>query len=254
MLKLALPTFLAPAPLRVALGKVKEAGADGVRLDLRSELRAADLSSTARRELRHKLREHGLAAGPAAFPTRGTLHEEDRLDERVAGVTAALSLAADLGCDTLSLRPFAPPAEETPDAQRLHEVLNDLAATGQRVGVVPCVTPAADGAGWARVLAGVTAGPVGVNLDPAAALLAGGDPAANARVLHRFIHAVTARDALAGGKEVPAGRGECDWEELLATLDEAAFSGWVTCDRTSGPDPFAEASRAVAYLRDVARP
>ena len=253
MLKLALPTALAPAPLRLALGKVKDAGADGVRLDLRGELRAADLSATGRRELRHRLKEHALRAGPAVYPTRGPLHEPDRLDERLAGFHAALSLAADLGCDTLSLRPFAAPAEgDDAGNERLREVLTDAAAAGQRVGVIPCVTPAGDAGRWAAVLADVTAGPVGVNLDPAASLLAGGDPAAAVRALHGRIETVTARDALAGGKEVPVGRGEADWEELLALLDEAGFSGWTTCDRTSGPDPFAEASRAVGYLREVA--
>ncbi len=109
LVRLALPTFLAPAPLRASLALVADAGADGVRLDLRTELRAADLSATAVRELRRRIAEHGLAVGPAVFPTRGALHEEDRLEERVAGVTAALRLAADLGCDTLSLRPFRLP-------------------------------------------------------------------------------------------------------------------------------------------------
>ena len=264
MLKLALPSFLAPVPLRDALGRVKDAGADGVRLDLRSELRAADLSATARRELRHRLREHGLAAGPAVFPTRGALHASDRLDERVAGVTAALQLAADLGCDTLTLRPFAPPAvgqsgdgegDDGGEAALLVEVLSDVARAGQHVGVIPCVTPAGNPRRWAETVAAVSTGPVGVNLDPAAVLRAGGDPAAAARATAGLIRTVTARDALAdgaGGREVPVGRGEVDWEELLALLDEANFRGWTTCDRTEGPDRFAEASRAVGYLRKVA--
>ena len=51
---------------------------------------------------------------------------------------------------------------------------------------------------------------------------------------------------------MPVGRGEVDWEETLAVLDEAGFAGWIACDRTSGPGPFAEASRAVRYLREVA--
>ncbi|MFH5804150.1 sugar phosphate isomerase/epimerase family protein [Alienimonas sp. DA493] len=257
MLRLALPTFLASAPLRTSLTRVAEAGADGVRLDLRTELRAADLSATAARELRHRLAEHNLKAGPAVFPTRGALHEEDRLEERVSGIVAALNLAADLGCGTLSFRPFRLPAADAPAATLLAEVLNDLARSGSHVGVIPCLTPAGDAARLAEVLDRVTTGPFGVNLDPAAVLLGGGEVADTIRTLHDRIETVTARDAIndgAGGKEVPVGRGEVDWEETLALLDEAGFKGWTTCDRTTGPAPFAEASRAVGYLRSVAAP
>ena len=259
MPKFALPTFLAPAPLRAAVPKVAEAGADGVRLDLRTEVRAADFTPTAVRQFKHRLGEHGLAVGPAAFPTRGAVHAEDRLDERVTALTAALRFAAELGCDTLSLRPFAPPAADDPAAGRLTEVLNDLARAGEHVGVVPCVTGSGHPRRWAELLAAVTAGPVGVNLDPAAVLLGGGDPADAARTLGDLVRTVTARDALAesgGGREVPVGRGETGWEELFALLREARFDargGWVTCDRTAGPDPFAEAARGLSHLRGLVR-
>ena len=257
MLRLALPTALAAADLRAALPRVADAGADGVRLDLRSEVRAADLSATGVRELRRRLAEHGLKAGPAAFPTRGALHEEDRLEERVAGLTAALRLAADLGCDTVSLRPFRLPDADAPAATLLTEVLNDVARVGSHVGVTPCLTPAGDAARVAETLGGVTTGPFGVNLDPAAVLTGGSDVAETVRALHDRVAVLTARDAIAdaaGGRETSVGRGEADWEETLALLHEADFTGWTVCDRTAGPDPFGEASRAVAYLRAVAGP
>lgn len=259
MPRFALPTFLAPAPLRAALPRIADAGAEGVRLDLRTELRAKDLSATAVRELRHRLGEHGLRAGPAVFPTRGALHEEDRLEERVAGAVAALSLAADLGCGTLAFRPFPLPAadDESGAATLLTEVLSDLARAGSHVGVTPCLTPAGDAARVAELLQDVSVGPIGVNLDPAAVLLGGGTVAGTVRTLHDRVAVVTARDALAdgaGGKETAVGRGEVEWEEVFALLDEAAFRGWVVCDRTAGPDPFAEAARAVGYLRTVAAP
>ena len=263
MLRLALPTALVPGPLRTALDRVAESGADGVRFDLRNELKAGELSATAIRELRRRLSDHDLQAGPAVFPTRGTLHDEERLDERVAGITAALRLAAELGCGTLSFRPFRLPGGENAAAPLLAEVLNDLARTGSHVGVIPCLTPAGDAARTAAVLAGVTTGPFGANLDPAAVLLGGGDVARAIRTLHDRIETVTARDAVddgAGGKETRLGRGEVDWEETLALLHEAGFGRgraggrWTTCDRTVGPDPFGEASRAIGYLRAVVQP
>ena len=257
MPRFALPTFLAPAPLRAALDRLADAGADGVRLDLRTELKAADLSATAVRELKRRIEEHGLKVGPAVFPTRGALHAGDRLEERVAGFVAALGLAADLGCDTLSVRPFRLPAADDAAFSLLTEVLSDVARAGSHRGVIPCVTPAGDADRWRDLLESVSTGPVGVNFDPAAVLLSGGDPSAVLRTLHGSVRTVTARDAISkgsGGKEVPVGRGEADWEETLAVLAEAGFRGWIACDRTTGPDPFAEAARAVGYLRAVAEP
>ncbi|NNJ26179.1 sugar phosphate isomerase/epimerase family protein [Alienimonas chondri] len=254
MVRLALPTALTLVPLRAALPRIADAGADGVRLDLRTELRAADLSATAARELRHRLGEHGLKAGPAVFPTRGALHDEDRLEERVAGIVAALKLAADLGCGTLSFRPFRLPASDDAAATLLGEVLNDVARAGAHVGVIPCLTPAGNATRALEALSKVTAGPFGANFDPAAILLGGGEVAAALRTLHAHLETVTVRDAVTdgeGGREVPVGRGEVDWEETLALLHEARFHGWATCDRTSGPDPFGEASRAIEYLRAV---
>ena len=255
--RFALPTFLCPAPLRVAVGRVKDAGADAVRLDLRSELKPADLGPTAVREVRHLIRSAGLAVGPAVYPTRGAVHDEDRLDARLRGLTAAVGSAGKLGCSTLTLRPFDVPGEDE-ETTRLVEVLTDLAAAGAKAGVVPCVTVAGDAGGWARVLDEVTTGPVGVTLDPAAVLLGGGDPgevAGIVRVLPDRVREVTVRDATAGrgGREVPAGQGDVDWEELLAVLDEAAFPGSLTPDRTAGPDPFAEAAAAITALRDLVR-
>ena len=255
MPRFALPTFLCPAPLKAAVGRIADAGADGVRLDLRTELRAADLGATAVRQLRHLFDAHGLKVGPAVFPTRGALHAADRLDERLAGLAAALKLAGELGCKTLSLRPFALPAGDAPERTRLREVLTDVAATGAKRGVIPCLTIADEPAAWGELFDAVTTGPIGVNLDPAAVTSGGGDVTGTVRALPDRVETVTARDALAGGggKEMPVGRGEVDWEQTLAVLHEAGFAGWITADRTTGPDPFAEASRAITYLREVAR-
>ncbi|MEM9703707.1 MAG: TIM barrel protein [Planctomycetota bacterium] len=264
-MRFALPSSLLAGSLRAALPRLAEAGVEGVRLDLRTELRAADLSATAIRELRHRLSEHGLTAGPAVFPTRGALHEEDRLDERLAGITAALNLAAELGCRTLSFRRFRLPDEDDPQSALLTQALNDLARAGSHVGVIPCLSTGGQADRLHAVLSSVTTGPVGVNFDPAAVLLSGGDPVRVAGLHRERIQSLTTRDVIlddgedSGGREVPVGRGEVDWEQTLASLSDAhdfarSGRGWVVCDRTGGPDPFGDAARAASYLRAVASP
>jgi sugar phosphate isomerase/epimerase len=59
------------------------------------------------------------------------------------------------------------------------------------------------------------------------------------------------RDTDGAGVEVPVGRGEVDWDELLAALAEINFAGWMTPDRTSGEDMAADAARAVSYVRNA---
>ena len=68
---------------------------------------------------------------------------------------------------------------------------------------------------------------------------------------------VTARDAVrdlnaeGGAMEVPIGRGEVDWVELLPLLHEAEFRGWVTVNRSQGTDRAGDVTRGLQYLGRV---
>ena len=96
----------------------------------------------------------------------------------------------------------------------------------------------------------------GVDLDPAAVL---GDAWALDEAFSRLgplVRHVRARDALRGSggrtKPAPVGRGDTNWSQLLANLDDTDYSGWVTVDPLELPDRAAAASAAAAHLRNVA--
>jgi sugar phosphate isomerase/epimerase len=99
-------------------------------------------------------------------------------------------------------------------------------------------------------------GPIGIDLDPAGCVFAQLDPAATLRTLHSLVTHVQARDAVrdleAGGKEVPLGRGETKWEELIATLADVHYPGWMTVRRTTGNDQIRDVANAVRYLKTIA--
>jgi sugar phosphate isomerase/epimerase len=63
------------------------------------------------------------------------------------------------------------------------------------------------------------------------------------------------RDAIREGdgsaREVPVGRGEVPWQELLAVIHELDYRGWFCVDRTQGEDRAGDAARAIQYLRSL---
>ena len=254
--RLGYPTRLLEGPLRDRIERAASFGARGVQLDLRYELRPDDLSDTGRRQFHRLLQEQGLSLAPPIFPLRRALTETAGLDERVAAITSAVRLAGELKARELIVRPGPIPAVDDAGRELFVEVLNDLARAGDHVGVTLLLTTGREDASvLVDLLGSIVSGPVGANLDPAACIMAGRDPAVLARHLHDRLGHVRIRDGLqeadGSGVEVAVGRGEVDWEALFATLAEIGYGGWLTPDRTTGDDPARDAARAVAYVTNV---
>jgi sugar phosphate isomerase/epimerase len=256
-LRLAVATRCLKLPLRESLRAAADCGAAGVQFDLRDELRPAELTDTGRRQLAHALGELGLKVASATFPTRRSFADQQELDARVAATRAAMEFAWSLRATTLSVRLGKLPSEkESPEYRLLHEVVSDLARHGNHVGVTLAVHPVHDAPDSLREFCGsVQSGFVGVDFDPAAFVIGGHKPADAFRQLHQSIVHFTARDSIrdagGGGLEVPLGRGEIEWVELLPLLDEIAYPGWVTVARTQGADQRGDVARGVEYLKNV---
>jgi sugar phosphate isomerase/epimerase len=257
MLRLAVATHCFGQPLKSSIRLAAEAGAAGVQLDVRDELPPADLTDTGRRQFLHRLNERGLRIASVTFPLRRPLCDERHLDARMAALRQAMQFAYDLGAPVLTTRigPIPPDAEST-GQQLLRELLNDLARHGNQVGTTLAVSPVGEApAAIHSLLDSVKAGPIGVDFDPAAFVIGKHSPAQALRDLHRFVVHVQARDAVresdGGGLEVPLGRGEVDWVELLPLLDEIAYRGWVTVVRTQGDDKLGDIASAIQFLRKV---
>lgn len=256
-LRIALATRCLQLPLRRSLKASAEFGAAGVQFDLRDEVRAADLTETGRRQLLHSLGEHGLTVASATFPTRRGFSDQAELEARIAATRGAMQFAWQLRATILTLRLGRIPVEkESKEYRLLHDVVSDLARHGNQVGVTLAITPMHDSPDTlASFLASIRTGPIGVDFDSAAFLLGGHKPEAAFRQLYQSIVHFTARDAVrdidGGGVEVPVGRGEVDWIELLPLLDEIGYSGWVTVVRNQGDDKRGEVARAVQYLKNV---
>lgn len=245
-------------PLRRALAAAAELGADGVEIDLRTEVRAADLSQTALRELRKVLDDLGLRVVSASFPTRRGFDDPDDLDRRLQATCEAMTLAYKLGARVVVGRAAATSAAIDP-GPTLVQALGLLGTHSERAGARFAFASGAPPAEQQALLDALPDGAVGVALQPALLLAGDQEPADVAARLGRHVLTVAGVDAVrdpsvAGARatETPLGRGEADFPELLGSLDEHGFSGPVVVQRADAADPLAELRDAVAYLRALA--
>lgn len=257
-LRYSLATSSLKLPLRSALKvAARVPGVQAVRIDARTELRPAEMSETGKRELLHFLKEHGLQLSSLSFSTRHAFYEETNLDRRIAATREAMDLAAVLKVPYLSVRVGRIPTEEEPRAwQMLSEVMNDLARHGNHIGVTLAIVPGTEPTERVnQFLEEVRTGPMAIDFDPARQLVEGESISTRLRGLHRYVREFTARDAVrdfsGGSEETSLGRGEVVWDELLATLVEMDYRGWVTLQRGNAENPQQELERAARYLQNI---
>lgn len=256
--RIAVPSAPFHNTLRLAIQSAAATGATGVQFDVRTEVRPTEFGDTARQQLRHYLAEFGLQIASTTLPTQGTLTDPDRLDRRVAAIREAMDFSRKLGASTLTVRlGTLPPETESPEYERLLNVLGDLAGYGNRIGCTPAVstlgnTPAA----LQTLLTAVRRdGPLGLDFDPAGFVFAARSPASACRDLHSLIEHIQIRDGLrtdeGAGIETALGTGAVAWDEFLATVAEADYHGWLTLRRTGGDNIPTDLARGVQYVRNV---
>jgi sugar phosphate isomerase/epimerase len=257
MLRLALATRCLKLPLLEALRATARAGVSAVQFDVREELKPSDLSDTGLRQFKQRMGEFALEVPTVTFPTRRPLYESERLDERVAALWQAMEFGWKLGARVLTARIGRLPAADSREYSRLIEILADLARAGNHIGVTLAITPTQESpAELKTLLDSIKTGPLGLDLDPGGAIMAGHAPAEFVRTLYdRLLH-VQVRDGVrtidGAGVEAEVGRGQVDWPELLALLQEAVYPGWMTALRTQGDDLPGDTLRAVKFLKQMA--
>ena len=258
-LRFALATRCLGQELKPGLLLASRMGVGGVQLDARNEIRPAELSETGRRQFTHLLADIGLQLASLDFPIRRPLWDAERLDARIAALKQTMEFAYELKARVVTVRLGGLPGESDAAGKTLFlDVVNDLARHGNHVGVTLAVGSGREPATrLAESLKAVTAGPIGVNFDPAGSVMAGASPSEAFQQLREFVAHVTVRDAIAGaddgGSEVPVGRGEVPWDELLFLLQDSDYQGWLSVDRTQGSDRAGDAARAVQYLQSIFR-
>jgi sugar phosphate isomerase/epimerase len=254
-LRIAVQTRSLAQPFKQALHTARAVQADGVQIDAREELRPPELSDTGARQLRKLLDDLNLRVGSVTFASRRGYAEANGLDRRLDATIDAMRMASRLAAQTLVLAVGSLPEPEARERSTLVEALTALAGHGSRWGVLLAAQCSTAVPGEVNaLLAQLPEGLVGVDLNPADVIRAGGRPADFASGLGRHITHLYANDAVRGfggaaAIEAPLGRGSADMPQLLAALEEFDYRGWATVERRNSPRPADECGDAIAYLR-----
>ena len=149
-----------------------------------------------------------------------------------------------------------PTEADSTELETLAAALNDLSRHANYVGAIPSAEiSAGNGAEIAELVARIDQGPFGVSFDPALTVVAGGSPAETYRTLYESVNQIIVRDAVRDMdgmvQEVPVGRGEVAWDELLGLTAEAEFRDWFVVRRTQGEDKTGDITRAIQFVQNV---
>ena len=255
--RLAVTTANFRQPLLQSLKTAISMGAQGVQLTVGTEIRPGEYTDTGRRQFLHQMSDLGLSVASLHLPTRLPLCSEERLEERLSHIRDCMQLAWQLKAGILTLRiGQIPEDQESREYLMLGEVMNDLARSSNHIGTLLAVIPTKDSPErMESFLGGVTHGLVTVDLDPVAIIAGGFSPSSALRTLHARVHHLQARDAVrdidGSAQEVALGRGEVDWDEIVALLVEIPYRGWITVNRSQGDHRLLESSQALEYLTQV---
>ncbi|HUG18428.1 MAG TPA: sugar phosphate isomerase/epimerase family protein [Planctomycetaceae bacterium] len=254
----ALPARCFSRDLKQAFRDIAALQVEGIQLDLRNELRPGELGESGVKQFLKQLEEQNLRVASTAFPLRKPLAEPELLDARLEAIRAAMAFTFQLKTPILTLRPGTLPDPESAPEQweLLCDVLNDLTRFGNHIGTTLCLSLSFEfPARVRRLFADVTAGPLGINFDPLNAVGGPQSPGESFREFHRVIQHVRARDGLSDQdgtiEETVLGRGEVDWTELIALLQEASYSGWILLDRISGENAPRDLAYGLKYLKNL---
>src|SRR5262245_5856071 len=240
-------------PLRPALTKARKLDLAGVELTTGGELTPANLSQTGRRELRYLVRSHELQLCALLCPLRSGLDIAERQQPRIELIREVMTLSYDLGPRLVVVDAGKiPEKEDDPRTSLMSDALLALGHYGDRVGVTLALMTGSDsGEVLAHYLDRLDTGSLSACLSPGNFLVGGHDLYSACRALGkriRYLHATDARcSSSRGPATVALGHGDIDWLQMLGTLEEIGYHGWLTVPAEAGT----EAAAAVQFLRTL---
>lgn len=227
-----------------SLAWISAQGARGVQLSAAQPgLRPRELDGSARRDLRAVFRRLELeCSGIDAFVPPDQFTDGVTSERAIDAVRHSCALASEMGRVPVCVSLPAPSTEAAKEARR-QDAIAALVSAASSHGVL-LANIADNSAPWP---------PIGVCIDPAAALASKREP--DAVVLASAGRIVAARivDLLKSGTRGPIGHpeGQLECLDYRISLESAGFSGLPVIDARGWADPRAGAVRSLAAWRDA---
>ncbi|MGZ9583538.1 sugar phosphate isomerase/epimerase family protein [Paenibacillus marinisediminis] len=270
-------------PVREALLKAKEAGAEGVQIyATRGEMDPDNLSAEQRKELKAYIDELGLEVSALCGDMGGHGFQERAANpERIEKSKRILDLALDLGTNIVTTHIGLIPEKGSEIYTVMQEACEALSQYANSVGGHFAIETGPEIAEHLKeFLDSLTGTGMAVNFDPAnMVMVTGDDPAKGVYLLKDYIvhthvkdgvklvdvdprdvygmigyepmsHEKIAEMATDGPfKEVPLGEGGVDFDLYFKALQDIGYTGYLTIEREVGDSPGEDIMKAVKFIK-----
>lgn len=244
-------------PIRDAIAKAAEVGADGIQFFCSiGDLTPEKMSGSARKDFRKFIGRYNLELASICADYFAGFMDPSKNDKVISLTMGAVDLAVDLGATVLT--------------SHIGTIPEDESSVGWKAGI-EALTAVSEYAGDRGVRFGCETGPerpdlmrkfldqvkgegIAVNFDPANLVMNGFDHMKGVELLAKYIVHTHAKDGVRVNgqpKEVPLGEGSVDFPLYLAKLDDIGFEGFLTIEREVGTNPAADVEKAVEFLRGL---
>lgn len=268
-------------PFRESIEKSAQLGAEGVQLyAVNGEMAPENMTRQDIVEKRSILDANGLKVSALCGDLGGhgfTIEEDNQW--KIERSKKIVDLALELGSNIVTTHIGVVPRDKTSRTYKvLQEACNELAEYAHSQGAYFAIETGPETATSLKdFLDSLSSKGVAVNMDPAnLVMVTGDDPVKAVYTLRDYIVHTHAKDGIMlkqtdpkliydffaeGGigdlrldeyfKEVPLGQGQVDFKAYLAALRDIGFSGYLTIERETGPDPLEDIRQAISYLRAI---
>ncbi|MET3576150.1 sugar phosphate isomerase/epimerase family protein [Bhargavaea ullalensis] len=278
-------------PVREALVKAKEIGADGVQMyAVSGELEPSQMSPAKRRELTGFIAGLGLEVSAICGDLGGHGFQDPAANrEKIEKSKRIIDLAKDLGTDVVTTHIGIVPEDESGRMYAvMQEACGELAAYAKSVdGYFAIETGPETAERLKRFLDSLPGDGVSVNYDPAnLVMVTGDDPVRGVHLLKDYIVHTHVKDGVrlacvdprdvygmhgfnegsshgdiaamvesgAFFREVPLGEGAVGFDAYFRALADIGYDGYLTVEREVRADPVRDISEAVRFINQYRFP
>lgn len=268
-------------PLKEAIKKAKEVGAEGIQIyAVSGEMAPENLTPSKRKELLNYIKDNGLVVSALVgdFGGHGFAIKEDN-PKRIEASKRIMDLAKDLETNVVTTHIGVIPSDPNHDRYKiLQEACEQLGEYGDKVGAYFAIETGPEKTETLKkFLDSLRSRSVAVNYDPAnLVMVTGDDPVKGVYTLKDYIVHTHAKDGIMkkqtdpeiiynffaeGGigdlrledyfEEVPLGKGQVDFKAYLAALKDIGYDGFLTIEREVGENPEKDIKEAVEFLKGM---